>query len=100
MSRRRLTLANAGIRISRMRLLRFGFLNGRFLGYAMPGLPEFLFDFGDFFVFNIGGQSVPPFRKRFLPFGGRYFVTAKSGVNVAEMVMEGRAVPIALERFP
>src|SRR6267154_2778181 len=67
--RRRLTWANAGIRISRMRLLRLGFLNRRFLGYAMLGLAEFLFDFSDFFIFHISGQSVTPFGERFLPFG-------------------------------
>ena len=80
-----MTLANAGIRISRMRLLRLSFLGRRFLGYAMPGLAELLFDFSDFFVFHISGQSVTPFGERFLPLGGGDFVAAEFGVDIAKM---------------
>src|SRR5712671_4657542 len=99
MSRRRLTLANAGIRISRMRLLRLGFLDRRLLGYAMLCLAELLFDFGDFLVFNIGGQSVTPFGERFLLFGGGQFVGAEFCVNVTEMRVNGGVVTIALKCF-
>jgi len=52
-----------------MRLLRLSFLGRRFLSYAMLGLAELLFDFSNFFIFHIGGQSVAPFGERFLPFG-------------------------------
>src|SRR6266478_5473791 len=83
MSSRRLTLAKAGIRISRMRLLRFGFLRGRFLSYAMFGLAELLLDFSDFVVFDISRSRAPPFRQRFFPFGGSLFRAAEFGINVA-----------------
>jgi len=46
-----------------MRLLRFGFLRGRFLSYAMFGLAELLLDFSDFVVFDISRSRAPPFRQ-------------------------------------
>src|SRR5712664_891448 len=85
MSSRRLTLAKAGIRISRMRLLRFGFLRGRFLSYTMFGLAELLLDFSDLVVFDVGGQSMTPFGEGFLPLGGGELVAAELGVNVTEV---------------
>src|SRR6266436_2586964 len=97
MSSRRLTLAKAGIWISRMRLLRFGFLHGRLLGYAMSGLAEFFLDFSDFVVFDVGGQSMTPFGEGFLPLGGGEFVAAELGVNVAEVRMDGGIVTITFD---
>src|SRR5258708_9081087 len=81
MSSRRLTLAKAGIRISRMRLLRLGFLHGRFLGYAMLGLAEFLLNLGDFVVLDVGGEGMTPFGERFLPLGGGKFIAAEPRVD-------------------
>src|SRR6266478_4001950 len=83
MSSRRLILAKAGIRISRMRLLRLGFLRGRFLSYTMFCLAELLFDFSDFVGFDVSWSRAPPFRQRLFPFGGSLFGAAKFGINVA-----------------
>src|SRR5690348_5873131 len=97
MSSRRLTLAKAGIRISRMRLLRLGFLRGRFLGDAMLGLAELLFDFSDFVVLDVGGQSVTPFREGFLPLRSGEFVALELGVNVTEVRMDGGVMTVPFD---
>src|SRR5260370_11558686 len=96
MSSRRLILANAGIRISRMRLLRLGFLRGRFLGYAVLGLAQLFLDLSDFIVLNVGGQGMTPFGKRFFPLGGRGVCAAELGVNVAQVRMNGGIVTVTL----
>src|SRR5260221_12877029 len=95
MSSRRLTLAKAGIRISRMRLLRLGFLHGRFLGYAMLGLAEFLLNLGDFVVLDVGGQSITPFGERFFPLGGGKFIAAELVLDVSQVCMGGGDVNVA-----
>src|SRR5260370_35177971 len=89
MGRRRLILATAGILISRMRLLRLGFLRGRFLGYAVLGLAQLFLDLSDFIVLNVGGQGMTPFGKRFFPLGGGEFGAAELGVNVAQGGVNG-----------
>src|ERR1700682_1159426 len=66
-------------------LLRLGFLDGRFLSYAMLGLAEFLLDFSDLVVLDVGGQSMTPFRERFFPLGGGELIAAELGVDVAEV---------------
>src|SRR5260221_5418130 len=99
MSSRRLTLAKAGIRISRMRLLRLGFLHGRFLGYAMLGLAEFLLNLGDFVVLDVGGEGMTPFGERFLPLGGGKFIAAEPCVDVAEVRMDSGVMAVTLHRL-
>src|SRR5258708_20633429 len=96
MSSRRLTLAKAGIRISRMRLLRLGFLHGRFLGYAMLGLAEFLLNLGDFVVLDVGGEGMTPFGGRFFPLRGGKFIAAHPGVGVAEGGMGCGIIAVSL----
>jgi len=65
----RLTLANAGIRISRMRLLRLGFLNRPISGYAML-VWRVSFRFQRFFHFSTSaGRALTPFERDFFPFG-------------------------------
>src|SRR5260221_12544897 len=96
MSSRRLTLAKAGIRISRMRLLRLGFLHGRFLGYAMLGLAEFLLNLGDFVVLDVGGGGMTPFGERFFPLGGGKFIWARPGGKVAEGGMGSGVIAVAV----
>src|SRR5258708_24987801 len=94
MSSRRLTLAKAGIRISRMRLLRLGFLHGRFLGYAMLGLAEFLLNLGDFVVLDVGGEGLTPFRGRILPLGGGQFIAAGPGGGGAAAWMGSGSIAV------
>src|SRR5258707_15789207 len=96
MSSRRLTLAKAGIRISRMRLLRLGFLHGRFLGYAMLGLAEFLLNLGDFVVLDVGGEGMTPFGVGFLPLGGGKVIAAEPGVDVPEVGMVSGVMAVTL----
>src|SRR5260370_5828163 len=96
MSSRRLILANAGIRISRMRLLRLGFLRGRFLGYAVLGLTQIFLGLSDFIVLNVGGQRMTPFGERLFPLGGGEFRAAELGVNVAQVRMNGGIVTVTL----
>src|SRR5258707_15496521 len=96
MSSRRLTLAKAGIRISRMRLLRLGFLHGRFLGYAMLGLAEFLLNLGDFVVLDVGGEGITPFGERFFPLRGGKFIAAEPGVDVAGGGMDSGVIGVTL----
>src|SRR5260370_35892812 len=85
MSSRRLILANAGILISRMQLLRLGYLRGRFLRHAVLGLTQFFLDLSDFVVLNVGGQRMTPFGERFFPLSGGEFRAAELGVNVAKV---------------
>src|SRR5260221_4213379 len=99
MSSRRLTLAKAGIRISRMRLLRLGFLHGRFLGYAMLGLAEFLLNLGDFVVLDVGGGGMTPFGGRFFPLGGGKVLSAEAGVDVAQLWMGNGSMAGTLHRL-
>jgi len=49
----------------------------------MPGLAVFLFDLGDFFRLDVGGEDAFPFGERFFPLGGSLLGAAGLGVNVA-----------------
>src|SRR5579862_57692 len=98
-SRRELILAKAGRRTSGIAasgLHRFG---SGFLRHAMPGLADFLFDLGDFFRLDVGGQDAFPFGERFFPLGGSLLGGGGIVVNVAQMSVNGRIMAFAIESF-
>src|SRR5580693_131823 len=74
-------------------------LGGGFLGDAMFYGADFLFDFGDFVGFHVGGKRAVPLGEGFFPLGGGLFAAALLGVNVAEVRVNVGIVGIAFDGF-
>ena len=62
-------------------------------------LVEFLFYFRNLLGFHVRGQNAAPFFERLFPLRGRQIRPSRFRVDITEVRMNRRVVPLALDRF-